>query len=460
MKKGFVLGLVLLSLILIPFVSADFELNVEKKYKASVVIGELKNPALIELVITNNGEGDTAEIYTLVGVSMTPKGTFYIPNGVSKVEARAYLSEEYLDRVGVYSFEYQIKGVNKGIFKDKINIRVVSLKDAFSVETAKFYPDDSTINLTIRNNINAHLEKVDMHFSSAFFELNNKLDFEPLEVNSFSIPVDKTKISKLSAGPYIIDAEVKIEDVSTKYEGTVNYLEKEDVKTDKDSSGFLIRKVTVIKTNSGNVPASATIEVSKNIISRFFTSYSISPLNADRGGLFVNYVWKKELAPGESYSISVTTNYTYILILLVLIGLIVSLVWYYSATALKLQKSVSFVRTRGGEFALKVKLRIKARKPVSNIQIFDRLPMMVKLYNKFGRSPDKIDEKTRQLIWNIPYLNKGEERVYSYVVYSKLRAVGRLELPVARASFVRDGQKKVVTSNRAYFASETMSDFQ
>ena len=79
---------------------------------------------------------------------------------------------------------------------------------------------------------------------------------------------------------------------------------------------------------------------------------------------------------------------------------------------------------------------------------------MAKLYEQFGRKPDKIDEQTRRLIWDISHLNKGEERVYSYIFYSKVRTVGRFELPSAIVLFEQDGEKREVWSNKTYFVSE------
>jgi hypothetical protein len=62
-------------------------------------------------------------------------------------------------------------------------------------------------------------------------------------------------------------------------------------------------------------------------------------------------------------------------------------------------------------------LRIKSRKNLSGIEISDSIPRMTKLFNKFGRKPDRIDENTRKVFWDIAKLNPGEERVFSYIIY-------------------------------------------
>ena len=125
-------------------------------------------------------------------------------------------------------------------------------------------------------------------------------------------------------------------------------------------------------------------------------------------------------------------------------------------TELVLKKKVHFVKTKGGEFALKVVLTAKARKHVEDIQIVDKLPGMTKLYEKFGIKPDKIDHATRRIFWNINNLNEGEERVYSYIIYSKIKVVGKFELSPAMAMYERDGKTHEVLSNRAFFDSENL----
>ena len=451
------LSFLLFILLLIPVVSASFDWQVEKIDKGSVIIAELLNPIKFELTITNNGEGDTAEIYSLVGVSMSPKGTFSVPKGTTKIEVIAYPGEEFKKRDGFYSFEYQIRGLTQGIFKDKLAVQVVPLQGVFSLFPIKIHPDDKTADVTIKNNVNANLENVMLEFYSPFFNSSEKITLLPFE--NLTIPTTIDKKPRLTAGKYTLNAKITLKNSSLKIDTEVEYLEKEKISLAKESSGLLIRETKLTKTNEGNIPSPAEIEITKDIISRLFTTYSTAPDKVERNGLIVKYSWRKDIAPGESFSITTTTNYTFILIIIILIVLIALLVRFYSLTSLTLHKSVSFVRTKGGEFALKVKIRAKARKSVDNITIIDRIPTMTKLYEKsLTKTPDKIDSATRQLFWNIPYLNKGEERLFSYIIYSKLRTVGKFELPSAKALFEKDKKKQQISSNKAYFVSETTEE--
>ena len=135
-----------------------------------------------------------------------------------------------------------------------------------------------------------------------------------------------------------------------------------------------------------------------------------------------------------------------------LVGFFVS---FLATRKLSVHKGVSFVRTKGGEFALKINLRVKARGSVRKIVISDRIPGHAKVFNKFGIPPHRIDEHSRKIEWEIAHLNAGEERVFSYIIYSKINIVGSFELPAAIVSFDYQGKREHVLSNKTHFAAET-----
>ena len=101
-------------------------------------------------------------------------------------------------------------------------------------------------------------------------------------------------------------------------------------------------------------------------------------------------------------------------------------------------------------------MTVNAKTNVEKLQIIDTIPAVMKLYHQYGRSPDRVDAQTRRLFWNIDRLDAGESRVFSYVIYSNIRAVGRFELPSAMAVFDKEGKTHEVYSNRAFFASNTV----
>ena len=454
-KKSLIFVIIFLSL-LIPLSSAALE--VEKTAKSEVVIPELNNPAIFDLNIKNLGQPDTFEIFSLVGVTMDPRGAFELDTGDNTLEVKAYLSELIRNNYkGFFKFEYQLKGTNSEVFKDMLTVNIVPLADTVEISVDDIRPGDSEATIDIANTQNAQIDEMKLSFSSAFFTYSRNVSLAPYETSKIKVKLDKTSMSKLSAGSYIMSNTIGMEEANVKSESSINYVRKEQVDETRTSDGFIIRDTKITKSNKGNVPASANITLSRDILTRLVTTYSIEPVSTDKGGLFVDYIWSKDLLPGESYSVTVTTNYTFPFILIILIVLVIVLVRVFTQRSLMITKRVSLVKTKGGEFALRVRLHVKARKGITNVQIIDRLPGMTKLYEKFGVKPDKIDPATRRLFWSIPRLAAGEERVFSYIVYSKVSVVGSFELPATTAVYEEDGKTHEVLSNKTFFVANTGS---
>ena len=445
------IALILLSL---SFVSAA--LSVEKRDRGSVIIAELDNPAVFNFLITNDAPTENAELYSLLDITLTPRGVFEIPDGASSLDVQVFLPKSVRRNVrGPYVFEYQIKGDRSGIFKDALTLSIVPLKDALTIEPASFKPNSQAVNITVKNQQNTHFNNFSLLLSSDFFTSRHSLSLKPYENATLSVPLDKAKITKRTAGSYLVTASLQLEDARTEIEGTLMYLEQRNIAANTTITGALIRQTTVTRTNTGNVPVADTITFSRDILTRLFTTHSITPLTANRNALAVKYEWQRELKPGESWSVTSTTNYTFPFILLVLLIALVVLIYRTTSTTVVVHKRVSPVKTRGGQFALKVQLSIRARRTLSNVRLTDTVPAMTKLYERFGTKPDKIDAATRRISWHIPHLHRGEERVVSYIIYSNVVVLGRVELAPATVTYEHNNAVHQAFSNRAFFISET-----
>jgi len=446
----------ILSLLLIQLVSA-VNLEVNKTDKGSVVIAELNNPAIFQFDINNLGARDNFEIYTLLGVSFSPRGTFELPQGKNTFEIKAYPNAELRKNTGFFTFEYQLRGQDSGIFKDTLTLKIVHMANIFEVTATDIIPGDNNAFVSLVNLENTNIENLSLHLSSAFFDESKIVTLKPFETINVGVVIDKDKILGLSAGQYPYTVDFGLSDSTSRLEGKLNYIERAEVRETSVTNGAIIRETTITKTNTGNIKSQAVIEINRDILSRLFTTFSENPAKSEKKGLLVTYSWEKTLNPGEKYSVSVKTNYTFSLILIILIVAIALIAKIYSITPIVLDKKVSFVKTKGGEFALKVRVHVKAKKHADNIQIIDRLPGMTKLFERFGSKPDKIDLATGRLFFNIPHLNAGEERVFSYIIFSKVAVVGRFELPAAMAIYEKDGKTLEVNSNRAFFVSDTFA---
>ena len=257
------------------------------------------------------------------------------------------------------------------------------------------------------------------------------------------------------AGFYTLTAKVSVEGEEASVEGVIKFVEKNIVTTTKKEFGFLITTKIIEKKNTGNTVERSETVIKKNIISRLFTSFSPEPDFVEREGTSVYYTWDQEIMPGETLEIIVKTNWVFPFLIILFVILIVILTKKYSETNLVLKKKVSFVKAKGGEFALKVSIFINAKKYVERVNVIDRFPLLVEVYERFGGDqPSRIDKKNRRLEWNFEKLETGETRILSYIIYSKVGVLGKFALPTATAVYEKDGEIHESESNRAFFVAE------
>lgn len=456
MKKK-LFSLILL-IILINIISiAAINLEVSSKPVSNSFVVELEDPAIFDLTIKNLESEDSFKIYSLVGMNIT-----HVPFRIGNEETqkvRIYLTpQDYLkSNPKPYTFEYKIKNSKKEIQSETLTINILKLGDVFSVISEPINPKSEKISLTIKNNIMKNFKDVNFKMSSEFFKHEEKFSFVPNDKKYIEIEIDKNKIKSFSAGNYILNSEISMGDDLVNVESQIKFLETEGIEISENKEGSIIQRTEITKKNTGNVRQLVSIREKKNVISYLFTTTNIVPTKTETNGVFKTYTWEKVLIPNEELKVVIKTNWLFpIFIILILIAGI-KLIRKSIYDNLELTKKVSFVKTKGGEFALKISVKAKAKKQIEKIRIVDKFPQMVKLYNKFGMiNPDKIDLESRKLYWNINKLNKGETRIFTYIVYSKIGVLGKVELPEAEAFYEDDGKTKQSSSNRSFYVRDSL----
>lgn len=450
MKKA----LILTTLILILPSLLAINLEVNQVSSDEVMILGLNQPATFDLQIINNGQSDSFMFYSYFGSNLFPKGTVEIKSGETKdVQLKIYPTENL--KKGFVKFDYFIKSQDGSELKKELLVKIIDLSEAFEVGSGEVNPESNSIEIYIQNKVNFNFEGIDSKFSSPFFEFDKKFSLVGNEKKNFQVTLNKEDFKKLIAGFYTLNAKINIEDLETETEGIIKFVEKGIIKTNIENYGLIVRTKIVEKTNDGNTVQTVQTVVNKNIISRLFTTPSPEPDSADRDGFRVYYSWNKQINPGETLKITVITNWILPFITILLIIAIVIFVKQYTKTNLRLRKRITFVKSKGGEFALKVSIIVHAKKHVDNIIIIDRLPPLLKLYEKFGKeTPTKIDATNRKLEWNYNKLEAGEKRLINYVIYSKVGIVGKFALPSTSAIYEYDGELKETNSNKVFFLTE------
>ena len=285
--------------------------------------------------------------------------------------------------------------------------------------------------------------------------MEKEVSLNAYESKSFNIELNREDFDKLNAGFYTLNAKVNYKTESANIEGKIEFKEKDLLETKSKDYGFFIVTNVIDKSNEGNTVVNSETTIKKNIFTRLFTTYSPEPTQVEREGTKVYYTWIQKLNPGESIEITVKTNW---LLPFLLIFFFVTLIYFtrkYVTQKVQVKKRVSFVKAKGGEFALKVTLIAEAREFVENVRIIDRLPPLVKMFERFGGElPDKISKDKKRLEWHYNYLDAGEKRVMTYIVYSKVGVLGKFALPGAICRYQKEGKEKESNSNKAFFISE------
>jgi hypothetical protein len=451
MKKIFI---ILALLLLLPLATA-IDITVENTNQNQVFITEINNPLTYKLNIKNNEKTDNFFFYNLLGFDMEPKEKFEIKQGASKEIDLILYPREDLNQKGFYTLNYFIRGDDLTEEKKQLTFEIIDLNKAFEVGTIEFNPESNSLNVYLQNKVDFEFKDLNVNFNSAFFKLEEKFTLGPKQKKEFTVELDKEEFKKLIAGFYTLEAEIQYKEEKTKVEGIIKFSEKNIVEETKKDYGLIVNTKIIKRINQGNTIVNSETLIKKNIFSRLFTSFSPEPDITERQGAVISYHWNRQIKPGETLEIIVKTNWMFPFLVIFFIIVIVVVAKQYSKTDLIVKKRVSFVNTKGGEFALKVSLLLKSKKYLERVNVIDRLPSLVKVYEKFGaEKPTRIDEKTKRIEWNFEKLEEGETRVLSYIIYSKVGVIGKFALPSATAIFEKNGEIKETESNRAFFVSE------
>jgi hypothetical protein len=454
MRRAFML---LLIVALMPAVLA-INIDVEKISSDEVLIMGIDDPANFEINVTNNGALDFLSVYTFFGGGIKPVEGFVFERDESKIiQFELYPRNDIISK-GTHNFPYFIQASDKSEEEIKSFIKIMELEDAIEVGANSINPESNSIKIFVRNKVNFNFTELDVKISSPFFTLQEVFPLGPKENKEFEVVLDKEDFNKLMAGFYTLYADIESQDAEAEIEGKIEFVKKDLLKTEENNYGLIISTKVISKMNEGNTVSESETIIKKNIFSRLFTTFSPNPDSSDRRGANIYYIWDQNINPGESKDIIVKTNW---LIPFLLVILLVSTFYFakkYSNQKLVIKKRVTFVKAKGGEFALKVTVIAEAKEFVERVRIIERLPPLVKMYERFaGELPDKVSKDKKRLEWDYAHLEAGERRVMSYIVYSKLGILGKFALPGTIARFEKEGKVKQTVSNKAYFLAEQKS---
>lgn len=440
--------------VLIPFVSAIVTVQAPDETPV-LIVGSDSEKVSYSLILKTNGPSADFQIYSLVGVELSPSTVYLEQNVPTTITLTAKPIRRLLDTArGVVKFEYEIFNTNQGVTKGSLLMELVTLEDSLFVRPISVEVGDTEASFILQNLKRVLFDNLHIELSSKLADAERRVTLEPFELANLTVELDTDAVKRLVAGTYPLTVRARYQGAEGTLATNIKYLEQGGVAVAEYVKGTIIRTKTTEKTNEGNVPVIVTINEKRDIFTRLLTNHDPAPESSSKRGFYVLYTWQKQLAPAETLAVQSTTNYTLPVIIFIIIILLVIAVRFYLQTGVTLIKRVSYVRTKGGEFALKVTLHAKSHTSVQNVVLTDRIPHAMKLYEPYGVKPHTVDEGTRTITWNLSHLNAGEERIFSYIIYSKIRVVGSFELPLAHVRYTHKGKAVSVFSNKTSFAAE------
>lgn len=422
----------------------------EKIVITDVVAKELNIAAKFNLTIKNrNIYEDYFKVYSLVDLKITPVSPTLIPPMQENTIQMEALPLRWLKEKGLHSIEYYIKGDRSGYLTDTITVKVLPLNEILIVNAPGFMSrDDTKIKIEIINKERIDFGEAQLVLHSDFFSTTSNMTIGPKSSQNITLDLDPNKLKTGKAGTYKLKATFFLNnEYNYTSESDIILQEYSNIKTEESSRfAFFSFIKTITKKNEGNIPKFVTIEAKKSRFERAFSSFSVPPTYERPAFMSSTIGWERELEPGESFSVEIKTDYTiFVIVLIVLIILIVTL-YLAKRPRVIIRKKAIRVTTKGGEFALKVIVFVKnVGKEVQNVLLVDRLPHITKLYERFTVKPDKIEHN--KLEWNFGSLASNEERVVSYIIYSKVIPVGTVELPQATIHYTDIKNKRKYTDS-------------
>ncbi|MEM4605776.1 MAG: hypothetical protein QW103_01935 [Candidatus Pacearchaeota archaeon] len=443
----------LFALVLVLFTSVNaFEL--EKIIVNDIAIHSFDNPA--EFIFKfKNAESGLYEIFTFVDVKIFPNEKFLIDNLSNEISVKVYPTKKIEDIKGRFSFVYYIKDPNYNVKEDRIRIILKEINDIFEIYS-RANPLADNVSFYLENKENVSLKNITIKASSILFEENITFDINPFEKKEFFINVDKEKMRKIPAGSYLLEVVfISPDQKNFVKQGKIILGEKRNILEDYKKEGFIIKEEVFFKKNLGNVNEDVQFSIEKNFFISPFLFFNEKPDKIEREGFKKVYYWNKRLSPLDSYEIKIRTNYLYLILFLILLPVLYYSLLYYYKGKVSIKKYIKPVKTKSGDFAVKVKIHLKALKNVKNVSLIENYPSIFKLHNDFGLlKPDLVDDKKHKIKWNAGELMKGEEKIFSYVLYTKLGIYGKLFFPKSVCIYEYGNKVLETSSNKVFLLSE------
>ncbi len=329
-------------------------------------------------------------------------------------------------------------------------VRVLDTEDVFLVDFYSDAPVDprqsAILKVSLRNVADRDFSHLAVEVHSEFFDFSSTGAVAPLGDAILEFPVQLPEHA--GEGEYPVTVTVFDGDMLLgTYADVLAVSEYGDLtEVVVDSSSFLRTSTSVTQTNEGNAVYSAPFVREFSLVEKMFTTFSPTPSSVAKQNGYYAVTWDVSLLAGETITISYVTSYR-LAVGVVLLLMVLGFAWYYfSRRTVTVAKKVVSVQPKKGKLStLKVTLVVNntSSRNLKNVKLLDRVPNTKVAPQRYGTLKPKVKKgvKSVSLLWEIPTLRAGEERVITYEVKSSLHFSGSLLLPAAVARY-RDGSRR------------------
>jgi hypothetical protein len=456
-------------LLLIPFVSAQLEIDLSKSY-VEVFSEETET---IELTIRNlQLRTDTFLINILPPAPQGKVSVYSQPsieiNANSSASVKIYLSADpAAEQTGSpILFNLTVSSLTQPAIQASKEIKVLVLRKApifikeMKVEKNVYDPSETVrIITTIQNTADRPCEE---------YILETIIEKEKEIVKTFRESV--VNVPAKSTKDYVFEYTLGKYAPYGNYFVTSTLKNKSDVKLYEKKSSFTVRAISKIPSeytekkteikllavyvtikvkNEGNIATGEFYITEKiPIFAKDFFEPEIKPTKQEIVENNVAYSWLvSSLEPGEEIEIKYQIVLWKAYVLLASIVIIVYVAFKY-AFGVSLTKTFPKSAKKEEEITISLEVKNKGLKEVKEIYVADFLPSNFKLLSKFGTVKPysvKTREKGTALMWKFDVLKGREETVLVYTA-KPLVDIKRLELPKAKMMYVSKGEKKIILS--------------
>ncbi len=440
--------------------AADYQIDITPLHNAILP----NESASFKLVISNFGnDAQYFQIYTFdTKWVLRIDPTVYDVGARSSKVATIYVKPKTGIGFGSQGVPVSIKHLNDNVVQRQnllisvLNPDAVPGTYAASVELAALLPQSvdprqplrMTVRLRNRNALNISGMEVDITsplfnrtFTTALAPLAEKSEEQVFDLNPHQAPgtypmnialtYHEKRFSTLDQSVVI----PRIEDVQEHVSGT---------------AGFFRSQTTVALENVGNVHVDHITKLPTNWVRRIFSSATPKATVQKIGGQRY-FVWNVSLEPEGTARVTLVENYR-LLVIIVLLALVAAILYYVMRSPLIAVKESISLKDGEETSSLKVRIFLKNRtgKQLEAVGVLDRIPRIASYVPKESLgvvSPTKVvkSKKGTMLKWELDLLEPYEERILSYNLTSKLKIVGRVRLPSAKAQFTTKGGKERIT---------------